>query len=42
MANINKMVIQRDLNEVVKNRIFKFYKDNKNKILKLKKKIYAE
>jgi hypothetical protein len=40
IANVNKNVIQRDLDESVKKRISKFYKNNKSKILNLKKKIY--
>ena len=37
---INKMVLQRDLPEYIKNRISDFYKNNHNMILNLKKKIY--
>ena len=40
IANINKSVIQKDLDEEVKKKISKFYKKNKNKILDLKKKVY--
>lgn len=41
IANLNKMIIQKDLDEVVKVRISKFYKENKEKIIELKKQIYA-
>jgi len=41
IANLNKMVIQKDLDEVVKTRISKFYKENKEKIIELKKQIYT-
>ena len=40
IAKLNNNVIQRDLDESVKKRISKFYKNNKSKILDLKKKIY--
>lgn len=40
IANINKHVTQRDLDEIAKKRISKFYTDNKSKILNLKKNIY--
>ena len=39
---INNTVVQKDLNEDVKKRISKFYKDNKDKILDLKNKIYSK
>ena len=42
IAAINSMVVQRDLDEDVKKRISKFYEDNKDKILDLKKSIYSE
>jgi hypothetical protein len=42
IAAINSMVVQRDLDEDVKKRISKFYEDNKDKILDLKKGIYSE
>ena len=42
LANINKMVIQKDLDVDVKTRISKFYEQNKEKIIELKKNIYAE
>ena len=42
IAAINSMVVQRDLDEDVKKRISKFYEDNKDKILDLKKNIYSE
>jgi spore coat polysaccharide biosynthesis protein SpsF len=42
IANINKDVVQRDLDESIKNRITKFYIDNKVKILNVKKDIYSE
>ena len=40
IADINKMVIQKDLDKRVKARISKFYEYNKDKILNLKKNIY--
>lgn len=40
IANINKDIIQRDLDKKIKTRINKFYKDNKKKIMNIKKKIY--
>lgn len=40
IANMNKNVIQKDLDGNIKKRISKFYKDNKSKILNLKKDIY--
>lgn len=40
VSNINKHVIQKDLDDKIKKRISKFYKKNQNKILKLKKEIY--
>ena len=39
---INNMVVQRDLDEDIKNRISKFYEDNKDKILDIKKDIYND
>jgi len=42
IAGINSSVVQKDLDEDVKKRISKFYIDNKDKILDLKKKIYSE
>ena len=42
IANVNKNIIQRDLDESVKKRISKFYIDNKLKILEVKKKIYSQ
>lgn len=42
IAAINNTVIQKDLDEYVKKRISKFYKDNKEKILDLKNKIYSK
>lgn len=42
IARINSTVVQKDLDEDVKIRISKFYKENKNKILDIKKKIYSE
>ena len=42
IAAINSTVVQRDLDEDVKKRISKFYEDNKDKILDLKKSIYSE
>ena len=39
---INNHVIQRDLDEKIKKRISKFYKNNRYKILKLKKEIYLK
>ena len=42
LANINKMVIQKDLDVDVKTRISKFYEQNKDRIIELKKNIYAE
>ena len=42
IANVNKNVFQRDLDESIKNRITKFYVDNKVKILDVKKNIYSE
>ena len=42
IAKINKMVIQKDLDQDVKERISKFYEDNKDKILNLKKNVYSE
>ncbi len=41
IAKININVVQRDLDENIKNRINNFYKENKGKILDLKKKIYS-
>lgn len=41
VASLNKMVIQEDLDEDVKLRISKFYKENNERILELKKQIYA-
>lgn len=41
LAKINRNVKQRDLDDLVKNRINKFYKENKLKILEVKNKIYA-
>ena len=42
IAKINKMVIQKDLDKSVKEKISKFYEDNKEKILNLKRNIYLE
>jgi spore coat polysaccharide biosynthesis protein SpsF len=42
IANINSKVIQRDLDDDIKKRISKFYEDNKEKILSIKKSIYLE
>ena len=42
ISAINSMVVQKDLDKDVKKRISKFYKENKDKILNLKKKIYSE
>ena len=42
IANVNKNVIQKDLDKSIKRKISKFYKDNKSKILNLKKKIYLD
>jgi spore coat polysaccharide biosynthesis protein SpsF len=42
IATINSMVIQKDLDDDTKERISKFYEENKDKILNLKKKIYSE
>lgn len=42
IAAINSMVIQRDLDEEAKERISRFYEENREKILNLKKKIYSE
>lgn len=42
MAAINSMVIQRDLDKGVKNRISKFFEDNKKAILDLKKSVYLQ
>jgi len=39
---VNNMVVQRDLEDEVKDRISKFYKKNKDKILKLKNSIYLQ
>lgn len=41
LIDLNKMVIQRDLDNEVKIRISNFYEKNKDKILKLKKQIYS-
>lgn len=41
IPNINCNVKQKDLRESIKKRISKFYIDNKDKILKLKKRIYS-
>jgi spore coat polysaccharide biosynthesis protein SpsF len=41
MAAINNMVIQKDLDAEIKERITKFYKDNKNAIVDLKNSIYS-
>ena len=42
LVNINNMVNQIDLDEDVKTRISKFYEQNKDRIIELKKNIYAE
>jgi spore coat polysaccharide biosynthesis protein SpsF len=42
IAAINNTVIQKDLDEHVKKRISKFYKENKDKILDLKNEIYTK
>jgi spore coat polysaccharide biosynthesis protein SpsF len=41
IASLNKMVVQKDLDSVVKVRISKFYKKNKQRIIELKRQIYA-
>jgi len=42
IATINNMVVQKDLDDDIKERISKFYEENKDKILNLKNKIYSE
>jgi len=42
LASINSMVKQKDLDDSSKKRISEFYKTNKDKILKVKRKIYSE
>ena len=40
LLDLNKTVKQRDLDNKIKIRISKFYEENKDKILNIKKKIY--
>jgi spore coat polysaccharide biosynthesis protein SpsF len=42
IAIINNMVVQRDLDEDVKERISRFYAEHRDKILELKKNIYLD
>ena len=42
MATINSSVIQKEMDDAVKKRISRFYEDNKDKILTLKKAIYSK
>jgi len=42
MADINSSVVQKDLDEDIKKRISRFYENNKDRILDLKRKIYSE